>query len=37
MPIRKTPKGYKIANVKGISKTKEKAKKRLAAIKAKKK
>ena len=33
MPIRKTKGGYKIENVKGKSKTKAAAKKRLAAIK----
>lgn len=34
MPIRKVKNGYKIDNVKGVSKTKKKAKKRLMAIKA---
>ena len=34
MPVRKTKGGYKIDNVPGVSKTKEAAQKRLAAIKA---
>jgi hypothetical protein len=34
MPIRKTKGGYKIQNVKGKSKTKKMAKRRLRAIKA---
>ena len=34
MPIYKTPKGYKIENTKGVSKTKAQAVKRLRAIKA---
>ena len=34
MPIKKTSSGYKIENVKGTSPTKEKAVKRLQAIKA---
>lgn len=34
MPIRKTKKGYKIDNVKGVSKTKKAAVRRLRAIKA---
>lgn len=34
MPISKVPGGYKIENVKGISKTHEQAVKRLQAIKA---
>lgn len=34
MPIKKTKGGYKIANVKGKSKTKKSATKRLRAIKA---
>ena len=34
MPIKKTKGGYKIQNVKGTSKTKADAKKRLKAIKA---
>lgn len=34
MPIRKTPKGWKIDNTPGYSKTKKAAEKRLAAIKA---
>lgn len=34
MPIYKTSGGYKIANTKGISKTKQQAVKRLKAIKA---
>jgi len=34
MPIRKTKGGYKIKNVKGKSKTKKMAKRRLRAIKA---
>lgn len=34
MPIKKTKGGYKIANVKGKSKTRAKAQKRLKAIKA---
>lgn len=33
MPITKTKKGYKIQNVKGVSKTNKAAEKRLAAIK----
>ena len=37
MPIYKTAKGYKIKNTPGYSKTKEEAKKRLRAIKAKQK
>jgi len=35
MPIKKTKGGYKIANVKGKSKTKKAATKRLKAVKAK--
>jgi hypothetical protein len=35
MPIHKTKKGYKIRNVKGVSKTKKAAEKRLKAIKTK--
>ena len=34
MPIRKVKGGFKIDNVKGVSKTKKAAQKRLAAIKA---
>ena len=34
MPIRKCKGGYKIDNVKGVSKTKAQAKRRLRAIKA---
>lgn len=34
MPIRKTPQGYKIDNVKGYSKTRKEAEARLRAIKA---
>ena len=34
MPIRKTPKGFKIDNVPGYSSTREEALKRLKAIKA---
>lgn len=34
MPIRKTSQGYKIDNVKGYSKTRQEAEKRLRAIKA---
>jgi len=34
MPIRKVKGGYKIENVKGISKTRAEAEKRLKAIKA---
>lgn len=34
MPIRKVPNGYKIDNVKGTSKTRKEAEKRLRAIKA---
>jgi len=34
MPIRKTPRGYKIDNTPGYSKTREEAVKKLKAIKA---
>jgi len=37
MPIRKVKGGYKINNVKGVSKTKKGAEKRLRAIKARQK
>jgi hypothetical protein len=34
MPIKKTKKGYKIERVKGVSKTKKEAVKRLKAVKS---
>ena len=37
MPIKKVKGGYKIENVKGISKTKAEAERRLSAIKARQK